>query len=278
MSDQQEQSIIIDYSEIIKTIKSQKSKIDLNLNLITKTENFTDLLYQILLDISVNLNTDIPKLEKYFFEITDIIKWNKDSKDIVTVWKNYVSKLPDILACLELDGKAFIQNDPAANSIQEVYLAYPGFRAIAIYRLSHPLYLAKVPLIPRLMSEYAHRITGTDINPGAQIGKSFFIDHATGVVIGETTIIHNNVSIYQGVTLGGLTVKKELKNIKRHPTIEDNVTIYANATILGGETIIGANSTIGGNAWITKSIGPNSLVTNDFNIKSKTKIKKNIKT
>ncbi|NNC61438.1 MAG: serine acetyltransferase, partial [Eudoraea sp.] len=150
--------------------------------------------------------------------------------------------------------------DPASLSIEEVYLAYPGFYAIAIYRLAHELYKKKFPLVPRLMTEYAHRQTGVDINPGARIGKSFFIDHATGVVIGETAVIHDHVKIYQGVTLGALYVTKSLSDTKRHPTIEDNVTIYANATILGGETVIGANSIIGGNAWLTGSVPPNSKV------------------
>ena len=126
-----------------------------------------------------------------------------------------------------------------------------------------------MPLIPRLMTEYSHRLTGTDINPGAEIGESFFIDHATGIVIGETAIIKNNVKIYQGVTLGGLYVDRKLRNVKRHPTVEDNVTIYANATILGGSTVIGANSTIGGNAWITSSVPKNSIISNTSEIKIK---------
>jgi serine O-acetyltransferase len=149
-------------------------------------------------------------------------------------------------------------------------MAYPGFYAIAIYRLAHELYNKGFPLVPRLMTEYAHRQTGVDINPGAQIGESFFIDHATGVVIGETAIIKNNVKIYQGVTLGALYVAKNLQMTKRHPTIEDNVTIYANATILGGDTIIGKNSIIGGNAWVTSSVPSNSTVFHNPEIKIKT--------
>ena len=145
--------------------------------------------------------------------------------------------------------------------MEEVYLSYPGFFAIAIYRLSHELYNFGLPLVPRLMTECAHRLTGTDINPGARIGNSFFIDHATGVVIGETAVIKDRVKLYQGVTLGALYVERGLRNKKRHPTIEDNVTIYANATILGGDTIVGANSIIGGNAWLTSSVPENSIVT-----------------
>ncbi|MDP6921908.1 MAG: serine acetyltransferase, partial [Lutibacter sp.] len=143
--------------------------------------------------------------------------------------------------------------------------------AIAIYRFSHELYLRKIPLIPRLMSEYAHGLTGTDIHPGAQIGRSFFIDHATGTVIGETCVIKDHVRIYQGVTLGALQVSKALRNVKRHPTVENHVTIYANATILGGDTVIGAHSTIGGNVWITESVPKNSLVYHSAETRLKTK-------
>jgi serine O-acetyltransferase len=159
-----------------------------------------------------------------------------------------------------MDAHCILDHDPAARNIDEVYLAYPGFFAIAVYRFSHEFYKIDMPLVPRIMSEYAHRLTGIDINPGAQIGSPFFIDHGTGVVIGETTIIKNNVKVYQGVTLGALQVSKEMENQKRHPTVEENVIIYANATILGGETVIGKNSTIGGNVWITASIPENSLV------------------
>ena len=169
-----------------------------------------------------------------------------------------------------MDAEAIYNCDPASLSIEEIYMAYPGFYAIAIYRLAHELYKKGFPLVPRMMTEYAHQLTGVDINPGAQIGDSFFIDHATGVVIGETAIIKNNVKIYQGVTLGALYVTKNLQKKKRHPTIEDNVTIYANATILGGKTVIGENSVIGGNAWVTSSVPANSTVFHKPEIKIKT--------
>ena len=149
---------------------------------------------------------------------------------------------------------AIYTNDPAAASIEEVYLAYPGFFAITTYRMAREFFKLGLPLIPRLMTEYAHQLTGIDIHPGAQIGHSFFIDHGTGVVIGETAEIHDNVKIYQGVTLGALKVTKQLKNKKRHPTIEKNVVIYANASILGGETVIDENSIIGGNVIILRNI------------------------
>lgn len=172
----------------------------------------------------------------------------------------FILEIPRIHDSLWNDADSIYKGDPAAESIDEVILAYPGFLAIAIYRISNILYNLDVPILPRIFSEYAHRITGVDIHPGAQIGDSFFIDHGTGIVIGETTIIGNNVKIYQGVTLGALSVDKNLHNTKRHPTIEDNVVIYAQAVILGGKTIIGKNSIIGGNVWLTETVPPNSIV------------------
>ena len=171
------------------------------------------------------------------------------------------------------DVQAAFLGDPAAKSFDEVILAYPGLEAIACHRIAHKLYLMNVPLIPRMMSEHIHGKTGIDIHPGASIGSNFFIDHATGVVIGETAVIGNNVKVYQGVTIGALSVDKKLANSKRHPTIEDNVTIYAGATILGGNTVIGKGSVIGGNVWITESVPPDSVVynkTTEYKLKSKT--------
>ena len=172
-----------------------------------------------------------------------------------------IEELPKIRAKIVLDTKAAFDGDPAAKSSEEVILSYPGLEAIVVHRIAHFLFKNGVPIIPRIMSEHIHGKTGIDIHPGATIGDSFFIDHGTGVVIGETCIIGNNVKIYQGVTLGALSVKKSLQNKKRHPTIEDNVTIYAGATILGGETVIGHDSTIGGNTWVTKSIPAESVIT-----------------
>jgi len=174
--------------------------------------------------------------------------------------EGFFEELPAIRHALSLDMQANFRGDPAAKSVEEVILSYPGFQAVVVHRLAHYFWKAQVPLIPRMMSELIHGSTGIDIHPGAQIGESFFIDHGTGVVIGETTIIGKNVKLYQGVTLGALSVKKEEGNKKRHPTIEDDVTIYSNATILGGETIIGRGSIIGGNVWITESVPPNTTV------------------
>ena len=176
-------------------------------------------------------------------------------------WSDFSKALPSLRQKLDLDALAALERDPAAKSLEEIYLAYPGFYAIVVYRLSHQLLQQKIPVLPRMMSEFAHGLTGTDIHPGAQIGASFFIDHATGIVIGETTIIKDNVTIYQGVTLGGIQVKKSLASTKRHPTIENNVVIYANATILGGDVVIGAGAVIGANVCITSSLPENSVVT-----------------
>ncbi|MCQ2575362.1 MAG: serine acetyltransferase [Treponema sp.] len=172
-----------------------------------------------------------------------------------------IEEIPEIRRRIQLDTIAAFNGDPAAKSNEEVILSYPGLEAITVHRLAHFLYKNGVPVIPRIMSEHVHGKTGIDIHPGATIGDSFFIDHGTGVVIGETCIIGNNVKVYQGVTLGALSVKKNLQDKKRHPTIEDNVTIYAGATILGGDTVIGKGCTIGGNTWVTKSIPAGTVIT-----------------
>ncbi|WP_090125053.1 serine O-acetyltransferase EpsC [Lutibacter oricola] len=244
---------------IIHKIIESKNKPQLDFSLKRKTEAFTNNLFNTLFDSNECVENNIEQLEADFKEIYNLAikSVNHCCEDI---WNDFLRGLPEIFENLNADAKSLVDNDPASNNIEEVYLAYPGFYAVAIYRLSHSLFKLKAPLIPRLMSEYAHSKTGTDIHPGATIGKSFFIDHATGTVIGETCIIKDNVKIYQGVTLGALQVSKELKNVKRHPTVENNVTIYANATILGGETVIGENCIIGGNVWITESVPPNSLV------------------
>jgi serine O-acetyltransferase len=173
---------------------------------------------------------------------------------------DFFDELPLIRGLLAKDLQAAFDGDPAAKSTAEVILSYPGFEAITVHRMAHFFWTREVPLIPRIMSELIHGRTGIDIHPGAEIGESFFIDHGTGVVIGETTVIGSNVKLYQGVTLGALSVKKDGTNKKRHPTIEDRVTIYSGATILGGQTVIGRGSTIGGNVWITESVPPGAMV------------------
>ncbi|GAB1482043.1 serine acetyltransferase [Treponema sp.] len=177
-----------------------------------------------------------------------------------TITFDFFTALPQIRRVLAMDVAAAFKGDPAAKSIEEVVLAYPGLQAIAIHRIAHFFWEREVPLIPRMMSEIVHGRTGIDIHPGAQIGEAFFIDHGTGLVIGETTCIGRNAKLYQGVTLGALSVRKAEADMKRHPTIEDDVTIYSGATILGGETTIGKGCIIGGNVWITESVLPNTLV------------------
>ena len=255
---------------VVEKIISHKKQPNLRYALKTKTEAFTDKLFYVLFDIDTEVSENLDTLQDVFSDLVDLACWESE-KPCIKVWNTYLMKLPEVLKSLNLDAEAIVACDPASLSIEEVYMAYPGFYAIAIYRLAHELYEAGFPLVPRLMTEYAHRQTGVDINPGATIGKSFFIDHATGVVIGETAIIKDHVRIYQGVTLGALYVAKHLQNTKRHPTIENNVTIYANATILGGNTVIGENSVIGGNAWITESVPPNSTVFHSPTIQIKTK-------
>ena len=188
-----------------------------------------------------------------------------DDRDISVIVEAIFQELPVIKAKLDLDAQAGYSGDPAATGIDEIILCYPGFFAIIVHRIAHFMAQLEIPLLPRMMSNYAHSKTGIDIHPKATIGDYFFIDHGTGVVIGETSIVGNNVKIYQGVTLGGLSTKggQKLAGVKRHPTIEDNVTIYAGATILGGQTIIGHDSTIGGNTFVIESIPANTQIRNN---------------
>jgi serine O-acetyltransferase len=187
------------------------------------------------------------------------------------VAERFFDQLPAIYDHLLHDAQSITDNDPASVGIEEVIAVYPGFYAIAVYRIAHALLTLAVPLLPRMLTEYAHGQTGIDIHPGATIGDSFFIDHGTGVVIGETTHIGNHVKLYQGVTLGATYVAKSMASKKRHPTIEDNVVIYANATILGGKTVVGHDSVIGGNVWLTQSVEPFSLIYHHAEIEVKKK-------
>jgi len=179
----------------------------------------------------------------------------------------FYKRIPALYAIMLTDAQAIMEGDPAAQHLREVIRTYPGFTAICIYRLAHELWLLKVPLLPRILTEHAHSKTGIDIHPGAQIGEYLYIDHGTGLVIGETCIIGKHVKLYQGVTLGALSVEKIFANTQRHPIIEDNVIIYAGATILGGETVIGHHSIIGGNVWLTSSVEPYTTVYHQPNSK-----------
>ena len=207
-------------------------------------------------DVMYNLNK----------QITVVLKTQMDEAEATEraqqISLAFFRTIPGVRAVAQTDVEAFYAGDPAAYSVDEIIFSYPGLFAITVYRLAHILYELKVPMLPRIMSEHAHSITGIDIHPGAAIGKYFFIDHGTGIVIGETTIIGENVKVYQGVTLGGLSTRggQSLKGTKRHPTIEDNVTIYANASILGGDTVIGHDSVVGASAFITRSVAPCTTV------------------
>lgn len=212
------------------------------------------------------LELELDILEKQLIEILEATAACNDCNNIAkghTFFKN----IPQLYTVLNTDIEAIVSGDPAAKSEFEVIRAYPGFYAISIYRIAHALLKLDIPLIPRILTEFAHSKTGIDIHPGAVIGDYFFIDHGTGIVIGETAIIGHHVKLYQGVTLGALSVEKNMATIKRHPSVEDHVVIYSGATILGGDTVIGANSIIGGNVWLTKSVPPRTIVFHDPQIK-----------
>ncbi|WP_026896784.1 serine O-acetyltransferase EpsC [Daejeonella oryzae] len=195
-------------------------------------------------------------------ELTSILNATTACQDCNNhlISETFFERLPELYRVLTTDINAIFEGDPAAKSEFEVIRTYPGFLAISFYRLAHLLLQLDVPLLPRLLTEFAHSKTGIDIHPGAKIDESLYIDHGTGIVIGETTEIGKHVKLYQGVTLGALSVNKTMANIKRHPTVEDHVIIYSGATILGGETVIGHHSLIGGNVWLTKSVQPHSTV------------------
>ena len=230
-------------------------------NICTSKESLKKITEEKVAVIYSALVTEIEKSLAFAARIRGINGGSKGCHAAATlVVEEFFEDLPKIRIILNKDLAAAVGGDPAAMSADEVILSYPGFQATSVHRIAHFFWSRQIPLIPRMMSEFSHRRTGIDIHPGARIGESFFIDHGTGVVIGETTIIGKNVKLYQGVTLGALSVKKEECGHKRHPTIEDDVTIYANATILGGDTVIGCGSIIGGSVWIIQSIPPGSKV------------------
>jgi serine O-acetyltransferase len=235
-------------------------------------QNFADELYHLLFAPHRGKYETTEDLQKQFISLKAKLK-NLFSYSLIgeqEINKHadfFFEALPSIYKELMEDASAVLDSDPSAQSIEEVLLAYPGFYSIAVYRIAHHIHLQNIKLLPRIFTEHAHSQTGIDIHPGAVIGKSFFIDHGTGIVIGETAIIGNNVKIYQGVTLGALNVSKAYTSIKRHPTIQDNVVIYSGATILGGDTVIGSNSIIGGNVWLTYSVPEHSVVYHQSEIK-----------
>ena len=216
-----------------------------------RTYNSKHNLSMLIEDVMYNLTEQVTRVLH-----TDELTQQQAREKAQEVCLAFFRQIPPVRATVQTDLQAAYDGDPAATGMAEVIFSYPGLFAITVYRLAHELYLLHVPMIPRIMTEYAHSITGIDIHPGATVGEYFFIDHGTGIVIGETTVIGKNVKIYQGVTLGGLSTRggQSLRGKRRHPTIEDNVTIYANASILGGETVIGQGCVIGASAFITKSV------------------------
>jgi len=211
-------------------------------------------------DYSINeIKRFFLKQEKELVRILNATKACEHS-DNEGIARKIFESVPELYRRMNTDISAILEGDPAAKSEFEIIRSYPGFLAIALYRIAHALLQAEIPIVPRILTEYAHSITGIDIHPGAVIGEYLYIDHGTGLVIGETTVIGNYVKLYQGVTLGALSVEKYMAGIKRHPTIEDHVIIYSGATILGGDTVIGHDCIIGGNVWLTKSVPPHSTV------------------
>lgn len=207
----------------------------------------------------IEAQSSLARLERSIKAIVEVMP--------ATLVDTFTSKLGEVHDSLCEDAQAIFSGDPAARSVDEVILTYPGFLAIAVYRIAHVLHQQKMPLLPRLLTEQAHEKTGIDIHPGATIGRRFCIDHGTGIVIGETTTIGDGVKLYQGVTLGAVTVEKSLAGNKRHPTIEDEVVIYAGATILGGNTIVGHHSVVAGNAFLTGTVPPHSVVTRQSEVR-----------
>jgi serine O-acetyltransferase len=215
-------------------------------------------------ELTIELDRCAIQLKELLYSIKDSLK--KTPEELVV---EFFEKVPEAFEQLVNDAEAIIRFDPASTCVEEIILCYPGFYCISVYRMAHILQQLKVPFLPRVMAEYAHGKTGIDIHPGAQIGSPFFIDHGTGIVIGETAIIGQHVKLYQGVTLGALTVEKSMARTKRHPTIEDHVVIYAGSTILGGNTVIGHHTVVGGNTWITESILPHSVVYRNHRVEVK---------
>jgi serine O-acetyltransferase len=252
--------------QLPKEIYHQYKCFRVEVPVVENSHTFLNELVMFLFPIKANRTVTLRSLQKdlrhLMFSMSELLQplLSGDEEKVESTVNDFFRKLPEVYRKLEIDANAFLESDPAANGIEEVIMSYPGFFAITTYRIAHELYLMKIPLLPRLLSEFVHSRTGIDIHPGARIGERFFIDHGTGIVIGETAEIGNNVKIYQGVTLGALFVEKTLSSTKRHPTIKDNVILYSGCTILGGNTIVGNNSVVGGNVWLTESVEPFSVV------------------
>ena len=248
-----DKDVVIDIIEKLRRIVFPGYFKDKNYRMYNAKNNLSMLIE----DVMFNLNRQIALVFQSGGELEESAQAH--AQDVCLA---FFERIPTIRAMVQTDLEASYEGDPAATGMAEIIFAYPGLFAITVYRLAHELYALQVPMLPRIMTEYAHSITGIDIHPGATIGKYFFIDHGTGIVVGETTVIGENVKIYQGVTLGALSTRggQSLRGKRRHPTIEDNVTIYAGASVLGGDTVIGRDSVIGSNAFITKSVAPCTTV------------------
>ena len=250
---QPDRDVIIDMIEKLRRIVFPGYFRDKNYRVYNAKHNLSMLIE----DVMYNLNRQIMLVFQSAGESEEAAREHAQQVSV-----EFFKKIPQVRAMVQTDLEASYAGDPAATGMAEIIFAYPGLFAITVYRLAHVLYTLNVPMLPRIMTEHAHSITGIDIHPGAEIGKYFFIDHGTGIVVGETTVIGENVKLYQGVTLGALSTRggQNLRGKRRHPTIEDNVTIYAGASVLGGDTVIGRDSVIGSNAFITKSIAPYTTV------------------
>ena len=252
--------------EFLSFLYEQYKGFNPNVPSMIKAHNFTENLINFLFPFKIDRKCTLPQIElnlaQLHIDFKNLIGPMQEilKSPVSQIAREFFTEVPSIYKSLIKDARNFLDFDPAASSVESIILYYPGFYAISIYRLGSCLHKLNVPFLPRIMSEYAHSKTGIDIHPGATIGENFFIDHGTGVVIGETTNIGNNVKIYQGVTLGAIYVKKCMKGLKRHPTLEDNVIVYSGSTILGGDTVIGHDTVVGGNVWLTKSVAPNSVV------------------
>lgn len=250
-------------ARFISSLYEQSKKVKYHTSKL-QVEQFIDELFRFLFLIEEKACHSESNLEiryhKLRLDFVDIINNFSPESNLTQIEEYYDNILPEIYEKLQKDAQYFVESDPAATSLREIQVTYPGFFAIMVYRLANKLWQRKIPLLPRMLTEYAHSRTGIDIHPGAVIGVPFMIDHGTGTVIGETTIIGNYVKVYQGVTLGALSVSVDKANTKRHPTIDDNVVIYSGATILGGNTHIGRGSVIGGNVWLTQSVEPDTKV------------------
>lgn len=260
------------FDDFIKKVFQKKKNNSLEFFDKKAAEHFVEDLYRIVflpvsIDSQKHLEQDFKALQQLLSDV--LLNISQDQKSTEKNVQLFFNALPELYEKLNLDAEAILEFDPATESLEEILLSYPGYFATYVYRISHQLWKQGIKILPRVLSEYAHSKTGIDIHPGAEIGDYFFIDHGTGIVIGETSIIGNHVKIYQGVTLGALNVSKQNAKQKRHPNIEDHVIIYSGATILGGNTTIGRESIIGGNVWITQNVPPYSLVYHKSEIKIK---------